>query len=195
MQRRFDHTDFDAHNLAIRRQLQTLLRSGETTLYGRQYTYQRLKQMGMPVVRNRMFQILKELDPIGVASRRINLSSRPRGAYLVPGPNFVWSIDGHHKLSMYGIEIYAGIDAFSRYGQLSLLFSIFSSIYLQIHDDVFEYYQVGICLHVLGAGIKFSNTPKWLTHKISSKTVEVSRWCVRSLCTGCCTNAVEAFLK
>jgi len=196
MQRRFDHRDFEAHNLAIRIQLQTLLRSGETTLYGRQYTYQQLKQMGMPVVRDRMFQILKELDPLGVASRRINLSSRPRGAYLVPGPNFVWSIDGHHKLSMYGIEIYAGIDAFSRYGQLSLLFSIFSSICWQIYHVLESYCHVGICLHVLVPDIKYSNTPKWLTHKICSKSVEVSRWCVRSLSTGGpCAGAVEVFLK
>jgi len=122
MQRRFDHTEFQSHNSPIRLELQTLLRSGETTLYGRQYTYQRLKQAGMPVVRDRMFKILKELDPLGVASRSIHLSSKARGVYLVPGPNFVWSIDGHHKLSMYGIEIYAGIDAFSRYVQLHSLF-------------------------------------------------------------------------
>ena len=115
MQRRFDHSQFDAHNSAICIKLQALLTSGQTMLYGRQFTYQRLKQAGMPVVRDRMFKILKELDPIGVAGRRIHLTSTPRGAYLVPGLNFVWSIDGHYKLSMYGIEIYAGIDAFSRY--------------------------------------------------------------------------------
>lgn len=114
MRRRFDHTDFEAYNSAIRTMLQILLCSGETILYGRQYTYERLKQAGMPVVRDRMFQILKSSDPIGVASRRLLLTTRPRGAYMVLGPNFVWSIDGHHKLSMYGIEIYAGIDAFSR---------------------------------------------------------------------------------
>ena len=61
-----------------------------------------------------MFQILKWLDPAGVAGRRLQLTTRPRGTYMVPGPSFVWSIDCHHKLSMYGIEIYAGIDAFSR---------------------------------------------------------------------------------
>jgi len=76
----------------------------------------------MPVVRDRIFKILKELDPLGLTSRSIHLSSKARGAYLVPGPNFVWSIDGHHKLSMYGIEIYAGIDVFSRYVQLHSLF-------------------------------------------------------------------------
>ena len=40
------------------------------------------------------------------------------------------------------------------------------------------------CEEVLGAGIKFLNTPKWLTRKISSKTGEVTKWCVRSLSTG-----------
>ena len=108
-----------------------------------------------------MFQIWKELNPIGIASCRINSNSRSRGAYLVPGPTFVWSINGQHKLSMYDIEIYAGIDAFSRYSlsQLSLIFSNFSPVFLQIHY-VLEYCQISICLHVLGAGIKFSNTPK-----------------------------------
>jgi len=113
MRRRFEHTDFEQHNSAMRHQLQLLLAGGQATLYGREYTYQHLKQSGMPVARDRMFCILKEPDPAGVASRRLHLSTNPHGAYFVPGPNFVWSIDGHHKLSMYGIEIYAGIDSFS----------------------------------------------------------------------------------
>ena len=92
MQRRIDYRDFEAHNFAIRIQLQTLLRSGETMLYGQQYTYHRLKQISMPVVRNPMFQILKEHDRIGVATCRIYLSSRPQGAYLVPGPNFLFNL-------------------------------------------------------------------------------------------------------
>jgi hypothetical protein len=33
----------------------------------------------------------------------------------VPGPNFIWSIDGYLKLAPYGIEVYAAIDAYSRY--------------------------------------------------------------------------------
>jgi len=85
--------------------LQTLLSSGQTILDGRQYTYEQLNQGGMPVVRDRMFQILKFLDPAGLGSQRLQLTMRPRGAYIVPGPLFVWSIDAHHKLSMYGIEI------------------------------------------------------------------------------------------
>lgn len=120
MRRRFDISHFEEHNTTMRTGLQLLLSSGQTTLYGRQYTYQQLKQSGIPVVRDRMFSILQQVDPSGVANRRLNLTMKPRGAYFVPGPNFVWSIDGHHKLSMYGIEIYAGIDAFSRYAMLFL---------------------------------------------------------------------------
>lgn len=40
---------------------------------------------------------------------------RRRGVYTVPGPNFLWSIDGYLKLVLYSIEIYAGIDAYSWY--------------------------------------------------------------------------------
>ena len=40
---------------------------------------------------------------------------RTRGQYIVPGPNFIWSIDGYCKLDAYGFEIYAVIDAYSRY--------------------------------------------------------------------------------
>ncbi|KAL3429646.1 hypothetical protein BDV09DRAFT_202841 [Aspergillus tetrazonus] len=38
-----------------------------------------------------------------------------RGAYVVPGPNYIWSVDGYLKLAPYGTEIYAAIDAYSRY--------------------------------------------------------------------------------
>jgi len=114
MRRRFHHTEFDNHNATIQTMLNENLASGQPILYGRQYTYDRLKQAGMPVVRDRMFNILKTIDPVGVASRRLHLTTKSRGGYTVPGPNFVWSIDGHHKLSIYGIVIYAGIDTFSR---------------------------------------------------------------------------------
>jgi hypothetical protein len=34
--------------------------------------------------------------------------------YCVPGPNYIWSVDGHMKLELFGTEIYAGVDAYSR---------------------------------------------------------------------------------
>ena len=40
---------------------------------------------------------------------------RKRGSYIVPGPNYIWSIDEYIKLRQYGIEMYGAIDAYSRY--------------------------------------------------------------------------------
>ena len=94
--------------------IQELITSGQTALYGRNFFYQALKRRGLLVTRDRMFEIVRRLDPIGVLERTFNLFTSPRGNYCTPGPNFVWSIDGHLKLQMYGIEIYADIDAYSR---------------------------------------------------------------------------------
>ncbi len=47
--------------------------------------------------------------------RRICDMQRQREGYVVPGPNYLWSIDGYLKLELYGIEIYASIDAYSCY--------------------------------------------------------------------------------
>jgi hypothetical protein len=58
--------------------------------------------------------MIRELDPEGVSRRRKDLQRR-RGEYVVPGPDFIWSIDGHDKLSHWGIQIYAAIDAYSRH--------------------------------------------------------------------------------
>ena len=35
--------------------------------------------------------------------------------FTVPGPNFIWCVDGYDKLKKWGIEIYAAVDAYSRY--------------------------------------------------------------------------------
>ena len=57
--------------------------------------------------------MLTVLNPGGIERRRRKLQSR-KGEYVVPGPDYIWSIDGHDKLSPFGIEIYACIDAYSR---------------------------------------------------------------------------------
>jgi len=61
--------------------------------------------------------IIKELDPEAVAARQPAFKAgRDRlGIYLVPGPDYVSSVDGHSKFRDYGIGIYASIDAYSRY--------------------------------------------------------------------------------
>jgi hypothetical protein len=47
-------------------------------------------------------------------TRHTNDLNRKRGEYIVPGPNFIWSIDGHDKLAEWGFQIYGGIDAYAR---------------------------------------------------------------------------------
>src|SRR5271154_4826300 len=36
------------------------------------------------------------------------------GEFVTPGPDFLWYCEGHNKFRNYGIEIYAGVDAYSR---------------------------------------------------------------------------------
>jgi hypothetical protein len=65
----------------------------------------------------RAFAILKQLDPVGVQKRQPAFRrNRDRAGRLeVPGPNYMWCVDGHLKFREYGIGIYAMIDAYSRY--------------------------------------------------------------------------------
>ncbi len=59
--------------------------------------------------------MVKYLDPEGVAARTNGSMTSHRGEYITPGPNFLWSIDAHCKLDWFGFQIYAAIDAYSRY--------------------------------------------------------------------------------
>ena len=52
-------------------------------------------------------------DPEGVQLRKQRCLRRRK--YLSPGPNFVWQIDGHDKLKLYGFSIHGGIDGFLRH--------------------------------------------------------------------------------
>jgi hypothetical protein len=63
--------------------------------------------------RTTLFSMLMFLNPIAI-ERRIRRLQSKKGEYIVPGPDWIWSIDGHDKLSPFGIEIYACIDAYSR---------------------------------------------------------------------------------
>ncbi len=46
--------------------------------------------------------------------RRPQFKPVHRRQAIFPGPNKVWSVDGHSKLQNWGIDIYAAIDAYSR---------------------------------------------------------------------------------
>lgn len=57
-------------------------------------------------------EIIRDLDPEGVNSRK--KKRLRRRAYFVPGPDFLWHIDGYDKLKPYGFSIHGCIDGFSR---------------------------------------------------------------------------------
>ena len=66
--------------------------------------------------RKQVRNAMQKIDPEGVAMRgRAFATSQRRKEYFVKGPNQVFSIDGHDKLSRFGFEIYGAIDAYSRY--------------------------------------------------------------------------------
>ena len=54
----------------------------------------------------------RQKDPAGVQPKKCR-QLHPRRK-LSPGPNFVWNIDGHDKLKLYGFTIHECIDGFSR---------------------------------------------------------------------------------
>ena len=63
---------------------------------------------------HQLFDIYSRVYPQEVASRLRALRAK-RGGFTLPGPNYTWSVDGYCKLRDYGFDIYAGIDAYSRY--------------------------------------------------------------------------------
>lgn len=86
--------------------------SGSGCFVGYRKMWSRLRKRGLTVNRERVMNLLRELDPEGVESRR--RKRLRRRVYHTEGPNYVWHIDGHDKLKPYGFSIHAGIDGFSR---------------------------------------------------------------------------------
>jgi hypothetical protein len=79
--------------------------------------YRRMKNIllqghGLQIRRDEVYAILRDLDPEGVQERRKR--KLKRRIFRVPGPNHVWSSDGHDKLKPFGITIYGTVDAWSR---------------------------------------------------------------------------------
>ncbi|CAH0380799.1 unnamed protein product [Bemisia tabaci] len=68
---------------------------------------------GFKINVNRVKEAMKRIDPFGVHLRM--RQKIPRRVYSVPHPNYLWHIDGTHKLVMFRIVIHGCIDGFSRY--------------------------------------------------------------------------------
>lgn len=92
------------------------LRQGECRCYGRGLlkTYLRIK-FRHDARDDDVRDALSELDKRGTESRRPGpKKTHMGGEFITPGPDWLWCCDGHDKFRNYGIEIYAGVDAFSR---------------------------------------------------------------------------------
>ncbi|KAL9614761.1 MAG: hypothetical protein Q9167_000752 [Letrouitia subvulpina] len=102
----------------LRETMQTIVRQelqkGVIQGYGRRLVYDHFRQQGYNFPRDKLFSVYRTLL-LDASDRRKNDLQRRRGEYIVPEPNYIWSIDGYDKLRSYGIEIYAALDTYARY--------------------------------------------------------------------------------
>ena len=71
-----------------------------------------LQSQGLTLQRHKIRKAIHAVDPDGVEARR-----RPtikRRVYSVPYPNYLWHIDGNHKLIRWRFVLHHGIDGYSR---------------------------------------------------------------------------------
>jgi hypothetical protein len=66
------------------------------------------------ISQDQIAEMNQQLNPVGVAARTARIH-RQRSRYRVKGPNLLWSINGHDKLTQFRIKIYRMIDAYSRF--------------------------------------------------------------------------------
>jgi len=78
--------------------VQAELDKGEIEGYSKELLIKYFCTKGVNTSWDSLFAIVKQLDPVGL-SRRTNNLNRKRGEYIVPGLNFIWSINGHNKLA------------------------------------------------------------------------------------------------
>ena len=91
--------------------LKMLLKESGSSL-GYRSIHQKLRQLGCFIDKETVRLCLKILDPSGVElqiCRRLQ-----RRAYLSPGPDHTWHIDGYDKLKPYGFAIHGAADGYSR---------------------------------------------------------------------------------
>ncbi|KAJ8669242.1 hypothetical protein QAD02_001831 [Eretmocerus hayati] len=80
---------------------------------GHKLMWQRLRdKYHLDVKQKTVLELMRIIDPEGIEERsRYKLKRR---IYWVPGPNFLWHIDGFDKLKYFGFAITGCVDGFSR---------------------------------------------------------------------------------
>lgn len=71
-----------------------------------------LTRKGIRVTRQAVRNSIHRVDHLNVVKRRRSVIKRR--IYSVPHPNYIWHIDGHHKLIRWRFVIHGSIDGFSR---------------------------------------------------------------------------------
>lgn len=79
---------------------------------GLRYIQGFLNQNGIRVQKARIRASLQRIDGLGQILR--NHAAIDRRRYIVPHSNYLWHIDGHHKLNRWGIVIHGGADGNDR---------------------------------------------------------------------------------
>nr|XP_036584440.1 uncharacterized protein CTRU02_05514 [Colletotrichum truncatum]KAF6793958.1 hypothetical protein CTRU02_05514 [Colletotrichum truncatum] len=82
--------------------------------FGREFLFTYMRQRGHIISRSVLYEAYRTVFPEEVANRLKEIRYRRKG-WTTPGPNFIWSLDAYDKLLPFGFEIYASIDAYSRY--------------------------------------------------------------------------------
>jgi hypothetical protein len=88
---------------------------GSARSYGREMLQTNLRRHGYRATEDHVRAAIKLHDAEGSEARKPGIKrKRQLKCLIIPGPDHLWSIDGHDKFRNYGIEIYAAIDAYSR---------------------------------------------------------------------------------
>ena len=105
--RRNCHFDLDEVKAIVKSIL-----DGPDSVRGYRGIWHLLRLRGISVPRYIVEQLVRELDPEGVAARRAHRLRRR--TYQNLGPNHSWHCDGYDKLKPYGFPIHGCIDGWSR---------------------------------------------------------------------------------
>ena len=71
-----------------------------------------LTRMGIRITRQELRNSIHRIDHVNTVAR--GRSVVLRRVYSVPYPNYIWHVDGHHKMIRWRFVIHAAIDGFSR---------------------------------------------------------------------------------
>ena len=88
------------------------LRGSGSTIGYRHMTQRLVVNYGLVVDKETVRELLKILDPDGVAARSGHRLRRRQ--YRTKGPNHLWHIDGYDKLKPFGFCVHGAIDGYSR---------------------------------------------------------------------------------